>query len=202
MDIDIPLNAGVYCQDGRCGTSAYVIIDPVKDIVTHVVVRLEDSYNEVLIPMERIAEADSTHVLLNCVRQDLKYFPSFMAVHFIEGIYPYMSYPAGQYMFWPYAILETTEEIKKQIPPGELPVGKGTRVKALDKYVGEIDEFLVNPESGHITHLVLRKGHFWGQRDVTIPVSFIDHIGEAEVVLNIGQDKVGELPSAPIKRKW
>lgn len=202
MSINIPLNALTYCQDGRCGTSAYVVIDPIKDQVTHLVVRIDESYNEVLIPIERISQADSTHLLLNCTRGDLTSFPSFLAVHFIEGIYPYMSYPAGQYMFWPYAILETTEEIKKQIPPGELPVGKGTKVKALDKTVGEIDEFLVNPETGHITHLVLRKGHFWGQKDVTIPVSLIDHIGETEVVLNIDQDKIGELPTMPIKRKW
>lgn len=202
MSIDIPLNAVIYCQDGRCGISAYVVIDPVKDSVTHLVVKIDDTYNELLIPIERISQADSNHILLNCTRQDLKSFPSFMAVHFIEGNYPYMSYPAGQYMFWPYAILETTEEIKKQIPPGELPVGKGTIVKATDRTVGKIDEFLVDPDTGHITHLVLRKGHFWGQRDVTIPVSLIDHIGEEEVTLKIDHQEIGKLPGLPIKRKW
>jgi hypothetical protein len=37
--MEIPLNAQVECTDGICGRSAYVLIDPVFDQVTYLVVR-------------------------------------------------------------------------------------------------------------------------------------------------------------------
>jgi hypothetical protein len=39
MTMDIPLNAEVHCTDGVCGRSTYVIVNPVNEQVTHVVVR-------------------------------------------------------------------------------------------------------------------------------------------------------------------
>jgi sporulation protein YlmC with PRC-barrel domain len=64
------------------------------------------------------------------------------------------------------------------MPPGELSVSPVTRVEALDGHVGQVDEFLVNPQTGQMTHLALREGHLWGQKDVTIPVAQIDHISD------------------------
>jgi hypothetical protein len=49
-------------------------------------------------------------------------------------------------------------------------------VRATDGRVGRVDEFLVDPESGNITHLCLRKDHLWGDKLVCIPVSEIDLI--------------------------
>ena len=37
--MEIPLNAQVECTDGICGRSVYVLINPVIDNVTHVVVK-------------------------------------------------------------------------------------------------------------------------------------------------------------------
>ena len=33
----------------------------------------------------------------------------------------------------------------------------------------DVDELLVDPENEHITHLVMREGHLWGQKDVVYP---------------------------------
>ena len=59
----------------------------------------------------------------------------------------------------------------QQIPPGELAVSRGTRVNATDGYVGHVDELVVDRENGHITHLVMREGHLWGQKDCDHPSS-------------------------------
>ena len=32
-----------------------------------------------------------------------------------------------------------------------------------------MDEFLADPASRQITHLVLREGHLWSQKDVVVP---------------------------------
>ncbi|MFN2166188.1 MAG: PRC-barrel domain containing protein, partial [Anaerolineae bacterium] len=60
--------------------------------------------------------------------------------------------------------------------------------------------FLVDPSTGHITHLVLREGHLWGQRDVTIPVSQIDHFDDDSVSLALDKDSIEALPAIPVRR--
>jgi hypothetical protein len=39
MDINIPVDAGVECVDGVCGVSTHIIINPVTNKVTHLVVK-------------------------------------------------------------------------------------------------------------------------------------------------------------------
>ena len=67
--------------------------------------------------------------------------------------------------------------------------------------MGWVDEFLVDPEDGYITHLILREGHLWGQKDVTIPVSEIERIEENTVYLKLNKRDVGKLPAIPIRRR-
>ena len=79
---------------------------------------------------------------------------------------------------------------------------RGTRVRATDGWVGRVDEFIVGPVSGNITHLCLRKGHPWKERDVCIPVSQIEHIDEKVVYLNVDKKAIASMPSVPVKRRW
>ena len=92
------------------------------------------------------------------------------------------------------------EEIQ-QIPPGELTVRRGTRVEATDGYVGKVDEFVVHPDTGHITHLVMREGHLWGKKDVIIPLSALKPMGdtyEDTVFLNLDKHQIESLPTFPL----
>ena len=51
--MEIPLQAQVECTDGVCGRSAFVLIDPVADQVTHVVVKEDSSPNkEYIVPID------------------------------------------------------------------------------------------------------------------------------------------------------
>jgi hypothetical protein len=96
----------------------------------------------------------------------------------------------------PYAVSQTTvvRVQRKHIPPGELAMHQGARVEATDGHVGRVDEFLVD-SSEHITHLVLRDGHLWGQKEVIIPVSEIHHIEEDAVCLKIDRHTIESLPA-------
>jgi sporulation protein YlmC with PRC-barrel domain len=66
--------------------------------------------------------------------------------------------------------------------------------------VGTVDELVVDPDSGNITHLLMRKGHLWGKKDVAIPVTAIDLVDDEEVYLKIDKEAVGALPAVPVKR--
>ena len=90
----------------------------------------------------------------------------------------------------------------EHIPVGEVAIRRGTSVEATDGRIGKVDEFLVHPENDVITHLVLREGHLWGKKDVTIPVSEIDKIAEEAVYLKLDKKAVEALPTVPVRRNW
>ena len=91
---------------------------------------------------------------------------------------------------------------QRQIPPGEMAVRRGTHVEATDGYVGRVDEFVVNPENGYISHLVMREGHLWGQKDVIIPLSAIGDTRDDTVFLKLDKHQIESLPTFPVHRRW
>jgi uncharacterized membrane protein len=73
------------------------------------------------------------------------------------------------------------------------------KVEGTDGHVGEVDDLVRDPDSGEITYVVMREGHLWGKRDVTLPVSAIDRVEDDKVYLNLDKKEVELLPSIPVK---
>ena len=86
------------------------------------------------------------------------------------------------------------------IPRGELAVHRGMHVHASDGHVGTVDELVVDSEGEIITHLLMRKGHLWGKKDIAIPVSDIEEIYSDTVNLKVDKKSVKEYPIVPVKR--
>ena len=103
-------------------------------------------------------------------------------------------------MMWPYYVPMAAYISPEQehIPAGELAIRRGARVKASDGHAGRVDEFLINPENDRISHLVMREGHLWGRKDVTIPMSQIDHFADNTVYLKLNKQEIEKLPSIPV----
>ena len=55
-------------------------------------------------------------------------------------------------------------------------------------------------DGDHITHIVLERGHFWGRRDVTIPISAVAEVKTDVVALSLTRDEVGALPASRVHR--
>jgi len=85
---------------------------------------------------------------------------------------------------------------------GEVVIRRGAQVRATDGKVGKVDEFLINPGNGLISHLVMREEHLWGAKDVTIPVSEIEKIDDEMVYLKLDKQTISSLPAIPVKCKW
>ena len=126
--------------------------------------------------------------------------PVFDQVEFIP--YDISGLTSGAYMQWPYYVPEAAviRREKEHIPAGELAIRRGVGVEAADGHVGRVDEFLINPKNDLITHLVLREGHLWGQKDVTIPVGQIDHYKDNTVYLKLDKHAIEALPAISIRR--
>jgi sporulation protein YlmC with PRC-barrel domain len=84
-----------------------------------------------------------------------------------------------------------------RVPPHEATLHRGARVKATDGYVGQVDEFLVDPISEQITHLVLCEGHMWGRKDVGIPISLVERVEADTVYLKVDKHSIEALPPVP-----
>jgi hypothetical protein len=196
--MDLPLNAKVYCLDGLCGQSKELVMDRNTEEVTHLVLKRNHfSQDEILVPVELVVETTPHLIRLRCTKDKLAELEPFLKTEVVERTIP-------QYVSDPYLMPIEVPEIewvtvkREAIPPGEVAVRRGARVEATDGHVGHLDEFLVDPATERVTHLVLREGHLWGQRDVTIPVSEIDRLEENTVHLKLDKEKIEGLAGVPI----
>ena len=210
--MEIPLDVEVHCTDGRCGRSTHIILNPVSEQVSHLVVNpkqptsltKQSPSSERLVSVKLVANTAAEVIILSCTKEEFAKLEYFNEPEFIYTDLPQHTSGPNMTLLWPYVapIKRIIDDKIRRIPPGELAVRRGARVRATDGWVGRVDEFIVGPVSGNITHLVLRKSHLWKEKEVTIPVLNIDHIEEKVVSLNVDKETIASMPSVPVKRRW
>lgn len=202
--MDIPINAKVYCQDKLCGRTQAVILNPVNDVVTHVVVKENKSpYTERLVPIDTIDASLSDNVHLNFNEGMLHNLPSFFDVEYIQTMVPRYTQVYDMSYLVPIVVPEKkfVEEKLYHIPKDELAITRGTEVYSADGYaLGKVDEFLVDQSGGHVTHLILQEGHIFGKKDVFIPVTEIESVNDSSLHLKLDKEDIEKLPAIPLRR--
>ncbi len=202
-----------HLADLQHGRSVCIIINPIQKEVTHVVIKTKGLLGiEYMVPVGRISSSTPHQIQLNCTRKEMIEMEPFIRSHFIgseDSEYRYNQLTSfgleeDEGFLWPYAAQEDlgTYIDEEQIPYDELGIHRGAHVEAADGRIGRVDEFIINPENDHMTHLVLREGHMWGKKDVTIPVSEIERMKDDVVYLKLTKTQVQELPGIPIERWW
>jgi len=147
-----------------------------------------DANAERLVPVVCIEETAPGMILLSCNRDRFEAMKPFVETEYLREELPDYDHPSGGHWLWPHRVsqaIKTVEVNGRRIPHGELAVHRGARVDATDMF---------------ITHLVLKEGHLWGEKDVTISVFEIDHIEENTVHLRLDKRQVGALPTLPVHR--
>ena len=203
--IDVPIKAAVECTDGPCGQSTTLIVNPVTETVTHIVVEEKvPPHTQRMVPLEQVVETTPELIKLGCTEAEFKQMESFTETQFVKTYYYADQYGWDMMSTWPYSVPQEVEmpmEVE-QVPEGKLAVHRGTYVQATDGLIGQVDELLLDPGTGHITHLVLREGHLWGQKVLTLPISTIDHVDGDDVYLNIDKQTIESLPAIPVKQRY
>jgi len=191
--MDIPLNANVFASDGLYGLSRYVIVNPATDQITHFVMEEKGmSENQVLVPISQIRSTTPDSIQLLCSKEEISHFDPFVETEVFvsrlsrEGYWSAWGYPM------PDASIMSINHYK--IPSGELAIRKGIRVQATDGPAGGVDEFIVDPKNGHISSLILREGHLWRKKDVSLPASELDHIDNKKVYVKLSKQQIEALP--------
>ena len=193
--IHFPISAKVECTDGPGGRSTCVIIDPASQKVTHLAVKEKRCpHAEYLVSVDQIVETTPDLIRLRCTVSKLAMLEPFVETQNIRTERPCYRDGADVRFAFPYVTLPKqvmfTPVKCKRIPPGELAVRRGARVEATDGQVGRVHEFLLDPTTERITHLVMREGRPWGQRELAIPISEVDRLGEETIYLKLDKHAI------------
>jgi len=201
---DIPIKAKVECTDGPCGQSTNVIVNPVSHTVTHIAVHdksLPDNPTR-LVPVGKVANVTPQQIKLNCTKAEVAQLSPFIVSNFIQESASGRAYASGQAYHSQYVINDTAYDSvqAENIPEGELALHSGMHIEASDGKVGKLDALVLDPTNGDITHLLLREGHLWGKKDVTIPISAVDFCDADTVYLKLDKAAIKALPAVPVKQ--
>ena len=169
-----------------------MIIDPATLSVTHLVIDPEHGEEHGrLVPLDLVDTATG-EIGLRCTlaefgRLDRPRRPSYLEVSAVPG-------SAVRLPRWAYHTPRGPTS-RTWFRGGETAVGRGEHVHALDGEIGEVEGFLVDAGDHRVTHVLLREGHFWGRKEVAIPVSAVTRI-QYGIRLNLTKQQIEDLPSA------
>jgi hypothetical protein len=221
--VRLELGSAVNCTDGPFGELADIVIDPTTRRVTHLVVAPEGDHAKArLVPIELAnAEDGSTAIGIGCSLDEAgKLDPVEESAYLrlgdspqleagweigVESVlaHPYYGYGAGVGMGYEVAPGDYDPHVSvtyDRIPKGEVEIRRASEVTSSDGHgLGKVDGFLVG-EDDAITHFVLERGHLWGKREVTVPISAVANVYTDAVSLSLTKDEVGDLPSVPVHR--
>ncbi len=210
--MEIPVQTQVECKDGVCGHSVCVLIDPIDEKVTHVVIEENEApHYEYMVPINLTSRSIAGTLVLRISKAQLKTMDIFKRTKYVrENMPDGFAYGGiggnlGGMYYWPYVTPERMVEVpieEYNVPVGETTLERGTRVEATDGYVGQVDELVINNATKKITHLVMREGHLWGRKEVVIPVSAIAKANGDAVSLKLDKDQIEKLPVFPVQRRW
>lgn len=186
--MDVPVQADVLATDGHFGRSQAVVVDPGQRRVVYVVVKeWKKPHTERLIPVGLIAQGLDQKIRLTCRRRRASREKPFSVTRFL----PSSALGPDAYQLWPsaYMVAPHPGELnlvpvrQVTIPLQKLIVYRNARLQVASNVVGWLRTFQVNQEDGRITRLVMRQNHTWGEEDVIVPDSAIDHFGRETIYL-------------------
>lgn len=200
--MSISLDARVFCTDAPIGHIKGLVLNPITTEMTHIVVQERRApYLQRLVPIEWVGESTPQYVHLRCTTEELSEMQEFIETVFIESqIAGYMGvpHPVQPRLSAAMAHIPPKERFialeHEHTPPGELCLHQGTQVEAIDGYVGPLSSFLVDPGNNHVSYLTLPEGHLWHRKNVSIPVSEVQHWEEDTVYLKLDRHGIEMLP--------
>jgi len=199
------------CSDGVCGEVIRVVIDPVAETITHLVI--EPKHRQGLgrlVPLD-LVDATPEEVRLRCTTAAFEQLAAAEETHFLPGSYGYAGYEPGQASAWPYYPLGGSMGMTggmgvggvpqaityDTLPLGEVAVRRGDHVHATDGNIGRVQGLVIDARNHHVTHFLLQEGHLWGRKEVAIPISAVTGVDEG-IRLNITKQVVQDLPAVDV----
>ena len=206
--MEFTIGAEASCTDGVCGDVTRVVVDPIVESVTHLVI--EPKHRQGLARLVPLALVDATaaEVRLSCTIAEFERLDPAEETQFVPGSSGYAAYGPDQVVSWPYyglaapgidpEVVNASETVTYDtIPLGEVEVRRGDAVHATDGDIGRVQGLVIDPGSHHVTHVLLQEGHLWGRKEVSIPISAVTRVDDG-IWLSITKQDVTGLPPVGI----
>jgi sporulation protein YlmC with PRC-barrel domain len=198
------IGAEASCTDGPCGHVIRVVVNPVAEVVTHLVV--EPTHREGLgrlVPLNLVTvDADSGEVKLGCTLEEFGQLESAEETLFLPSTGIYAGYASSQVFALPYYGLGigtiTPPVVTDSLPVGEVAIRRGQQVHATDGGIGRVQGLVIDRTSHHVTHVMLQEGHLWGRKDVVIPINSVSGIEGGDITLTLTKQEVQDLPAVDV----
>jgi sporulation protein YlmC with PRC-barrel domain len=203
------IGAAVSCTDGPCGNLIKVVVDPVRGVVTHLVVEPEHRAGlGRLVALDLVAPGTGAGMVqLRITLEEFDALGYAEETEFLPGGGGEDAYEAHELYYWPYfglaggvdpyATLASGVVTRDTIPAGEVEVRRGERVHASDGEIGKVEGLVVEPAGGHVTHVLLQEGHLWGRKQVAIPMTAVEKI-EDGISVSLSKQEIEALPSVDL----
>ena len=206
-EIPVTIGADARGTDGICGKVTRLVVDPVAQAVTHLVIQPRHWPGlGRLVPLDLVDAATPKEVRLNCNRAEFDEFGSAEDTDFAPRANPdqYAGYSSEQMLMLPYYGRRAGEDMPSarddepagaygSLPPGEVGVRRNKPVYATDGEIGRVEGLVIDPGNHHVSHVLLQQGHLFGRRQVAIPISAVTGVVDS-VQLNITKQQVDNLP--------
>jgi sporulation protein YlmC with PRC-barrel domain len=221
--VQFTIGAQATCSDGPCGELRRVIVDPVAESVTHLVIEPAHRRDPGRLVPLGLVDAATGELRLSCTTAEFEQLDVAEESQLIASDNGYQGYGAGEVGYLPryglgglsapglglgvgvgtsglglagadvpYTITYDT------VPAGEVEIRRGDSVQATDGDIGKVQGLVIDPATGHVTHVLLQEGHLWGRKDVAIPVSAVASTSDG-IRLSISKQGVQDLPPVDIR---
>jgi hypothetical protein len=205
-----PMGARVDATDGRCGHLTRVIIDPVAESLTHLVV--EPGHHEELarlVPVNVVDSVQGDLIRLKCTKQQFDALDAAEDVQFLPAETVNLGY-GDQASNWPYYGLGmplhrpgtrgNEPMFLDRVPLGEVEMRRGDQVHAKDGWIGTAEGLVIDPADHHVTHVLLQEGHLWGRKQVAIPIGTAGRVGD-QIRVDLTKDEIEALPPVQLSSR-
>jgi hypothetical protein len=206
----------VACSDGPCGEVTRVVINPVANVLTHLVVDPKHGGDKGRLVPIALVSSTAQETVLACTRSEFDKLEEAEETQLLSGAPGQWAYLQDQMLSWPYyglgggagvfggggmgvfadvefPLLVTND----RVPLGEVEVRRGDHVLATDGAIGRVKGLVIHPGDHCVTHVLLDEGHLWGQKRVAIPISAVMDTADG-IRLKLTKDEVRDLPPVEV----
>jgi hypothetical protein len=201
------LGQDVTCNDGPCGQLRSLVIDPVEQSVSHLVVHTwTEGRTGHLVPVG-LASTAAGVLQLRCSRRELHDLPEAQQRDYLVGdeeSWPDAPMaPGSEPYYWGVAVgspglgglrarTGPVAVTRDDLPAGELELHRCEPVHASDGDVGELSG-LVLDAADHVSHLLVASGHLLGRTHAAVPIAHVTRL-DGDITIDLSRDAIRKLP--------